>query len=161
MDSLLTLVGTIVTVRHQRFVVRDEMKKDGAVKLHRTANPYFDKWFIDKVEELPKSIETRLCYQTLNHDSLDSSILAKLGGEVQAETSLAEIWCLLEKQPNGEAGPLLCYPRGNLFFVKDKDGVLRTVCAHYWRGYGWDIYARAVDHPTPWLRYNQVFYRVS
>ena len=59
--------------------------------------------------------------------SVDGPILAELGGEAKAETTLTEVYSLMEAQKNGENGPLLTNGYANIFYVRDVNGALRAV----------------------------------
>jgi len=82
-----------------------------------------------------------LCYGELSYSSLDSYIITELGGEQKAETTLYELFSLLQIQPNGESGVLLTdltKKLCNAFYIKDIRGRLLPVSA-FWNGKGWDM----------------------
>jgi hypothetical protein len=105
----------------------------------------FSKWFLGKIEE-PKP-ETQLRYAKLFKLSEDSPILAGLGNT--AETTLAEVYALMERQPNGEEGVLLTSGYANIFYVRDVNSELRAVHVH-WHGGGWCVNARSVERRLAW-----------
>lgn len=74
------------------------------------------------------------------------------------ETRLADIWCLLKLQPNGEPGALSVNATPNLFFVRDAAGVLGVVDV-LWSGAGWEIGASSLTRNRPWLPGRQVITR--
>ena len=121
MDSLLESLGTVIVIAsNQRFIVRDrisEIKKSGR-RIYAGSN--FEEWFFDKTVE-PIG-ETHLRYGKLLRAEVDRPIIAELGGEVKAETSLAEIFGLMEMQKKGEKGSLLINGYANIFYVRDKIG---------------------------------------
>lgn len=74
------------------------------------------------------------------------------------ETRLADIWCLLKLQPNGEAGVLSVNATPNLFFVRDAVGALGVVDV-LWSGAGWEIGASSIARNRPWSAGRQVITR--
>ena len=66
----------------------------------------------------------------------------------------------MEAQQNGEKGSLLTNGYANIFYIKDVNGVLRTVRVS-WGGGGWYVYAYAVTHPNGWDDGHRVFSRDS
>ncbi len=157
--QLLVLIGTVGTIRPTEFVVRNKFKKGGSVKFYGFWGE-FEEYFLGKVEKLAEVAETTLRYQDLVKNSLDRPIIEALGGEAKAETSAAEICGLLEKQPNGEDGPLLTNGYANIFYVRDVNGVLRAVGVG-WSDGGWDVIARSVVGPREWGAGDRVFSRNS
>lgn len=158
-ELLLDWLGTvIVSAETQRFIVRDriaEIKKSGRL-IYTGSN--FEEWFFGKTVE-PIG-ETHLRYGKLLRAEVDRPIIVELGGEAKAETSLAEIFCLMEMQKNGEKGVLLANGYANIFYVRDIKGVLRAVFV-YWLDDGWCLGARSAEFPYRWLGGNQVFSRNS
>lgn len=156
-----TLVATVVVLRPPEFVARNKFKNGGAVKF-RGFWSGFEEWFLDKVEKLAdgEANQTTLRYQTLSKESLDGPIIDALGGEAKAETSLAEIHCLLEEQANGEVGALLTDGDANIFYVRDSSLVLRVVYVSNF-GDGWEVGAGSVDDPNEWDAGDRVFSRDS
>lgn len=74
------------------------------------------------------------------------------------ETRLADIWCLLKLQPNGEPGALSVNAVSNLFFVRDAAGALGVVDV-LWSGAGWEIGASSIARNRPWPPGRQVITR--
>ena len=158
-EPLLDWLGTVtVSAEIQRFIVRDriaEIKKSGR-QIYTGSN--FEEWFFDKiVEPIGK---TQLRRGKLLRAEVDRPIIAELGGEIKAETSLAEIFGLMEMQKNGEKGALLNNDYANIFYVCDTKGVLRTVAVH-WNDARWNLHAFSVENPLGWLKGYQVFSRNS
>jgi hypothetical protein len=130
-------------------------KKSGVKMVEHGSN--FKSWFGGKVEEDAPDGELRPL--TLTQSASDSEIIADLGGEAAAEVTLAEIWRLMERQANGGEGVLLTNRYANIFYVRDREGVLRTVCV-CWRGLGWYAGAFALDGHG-WRGARRVFSRNS
>lgn len=159
---LLEEIGTItIPAMTERFVARDkfvlncgERAKPGARISYLGEN--FRDWFLGKTEE--PTADTSLRYAHLTRPEFDGLILAELGD--QKETTLAEIYALMECQPNGELGVLLNNGWANVFYVLDVNGALRAVDVH-WGGDGWYVHARSVEHPAGWYDGRQVFSRNS
>ncbi len=121
----------------------------------------FTAWFLngDGKTEDPISEQT-LRYAKLRKASVDDPIIAELGGKAKAETTLAEMFSLMEKQGKGENGVLLNNNYVNIFYIKDKNDVLRTVHV-FWDDGGWGVDASSVEYPHKWYGGIQVFSRSS
>ncbi|HCP08387.1 MAG TPA: hypothetical protein DIT25_01140 [Candidatus Moranbacteria bacterium] len=154
--SLLESIGDVKISATLDLTVRDHV-----VNIREKRNLYtgdnFEKWFFGKKI---KPISEFVQYYKLRKGSVDDSILAELGGEAKAETSLGELFALMEMQVNGENGALLTNGYANIFYIKDVDGVLRAVNC-LWNGDGWNLSAYEVDYPDEWSAGSQVFSRNS
>lgn len=117
----------------------------------------FKSWFGGKIEDAAPDGELRPL--TLTQNANDSEIIADLGGEAAAEVTLAEIWRLMERQANGGEGVLLTNRYANIFYVRDREGVLRTVGVR-WNGDGWIAFADALGD-VRWFDGHRVFSRNS
>lgn len=157
-ELLLELVGTVdVPATTNTIVVKDHI-----VNIRKKRKVYtwddFEKWFLGKkIEPISKS---ELHYHKLRKGSVDGPIIAELGGKEKAETTLAEMFTLMEMQANGEEGVLLTNGYANIFYIRDIKGVLRAVCCD-WGGGGWRLGANSVEHPLEWNAGCQVFSRNS
>lgn len=156
--SLLELVGTVnVPATTEKFVVLDYI-----LKLRKKRNVYtgsnFENWFFNKTVE-PISQSVLNCHK-LRKGSVDGPIITELGGEAKAETTLAEMFALMEMQANGEDGALLTNGYANIFYIRDINGVLCAVFC-FWLGNSWDVLADSVVPPGVWLGGRQVFSRNS
>ncbi len=100
-------------------------------------NLQFDDWFGSKKEEDAWRIITPLMitYEKVS----DQEIIDNLGGEEKAEVKLADIWRLLCRQEY-EWGTLQAEGQANIFYVRDREGVLRVVIIH-WGYSNWVINA--------------------
>lgn len=160
--GLLIPVGTVtVAATTTLFVARDRFvlntKKGAPVKISYLGDN-FKSWFLRK-EEQPFGGST-LKYGKLSRYSVDGPILKELGGEAEAETTLTEIFSLMEAQKNGEDGALLNNGYANIFYVRDTNGGLRAVYV-FWSVGGWRVGADAVSDPREWRGGHQVFSRDS
>lgn len=163
--SILELVSTIVVsattaklVAKEKFVINT--KRNAPVKISYLGDN-FKAWFLngDGKTEDPISEQT-LRYHKLRQSSVDGPIIAELGGEAKAETTLSEMFSLMEKQKHGEDGVLLNNGWANIFYIKDSAGVLRAVRV-FWDGVGWCIFAGSVEYSYRWRDGYQVFSRNS
>jgi len=157
---LLKFLNTVkIPATTEKFVAKDHCVVDTSdsapVKISYLGNN-FEEWFSGKIEE-PIG-ETILRCQELRKNSTDDSIINKLGGEARAETTLAEMSALMERQPNGKKGTLLISGYANIFYIRDINGVLRAVDCD-WFGDGWYVCAYSVDAPNGWGDGDQVFSR--
>ena len=164
LEPLLIPIGTVdVVATASPFVARDRFvvntKQNAPVKIAYLWDD-FRVWFTDKVEQ-PFEGST-LKYGKLSRSSVDGSIIAELGGEEKAETTLAEIFSLMATQPNGESGPLLTNGYANIFYVRDAKGVLRAVRVRWYAdGGGWRVNALSVTGQDGWFDGRRVFSRNS
>ena len=161
--SILELVSTIVVnattgklVAKDRFVINT--KRNAPVKISYLGDN-FKAWFLngDSKTEDPISEQT-LRYHKLRQSSVDGPIITELGGEAKAETTLSEMFSLMEKQGHGEDRVLLNNGLANIFYIKDDAGVLCAVDV-YWAGGGWFVLAFSVERPYRWSDGLQVFSR--
>ncbi len=161
--SILELVSTIVVnattgklVAKEKFV-RDTGHK-AKVKISYLGDN-FTSWFLNgdgKTEDLIS--EQTLRYHKLRQSSVDGPIIAELGGAEKSETTLSEMFSLMEKQGKGEDGVLLNNGYANIFYIKDNAGVLRSVNVN-WNDDGWNVNANSVENPNRWNDGYQVFSR--
>jgi len=142
--QVLKLVSSkIIIPAIDKFIAKEKFIIDTSAKAKLKISylgDNFQKWFLDKIEEnIP---ETELSSRMLLKWLEDKEIIAGVGGEDVAETKLAHVYHLISQQPNGEAGPL---PTNGyvIFYVRDKDGLLRPVRVR-WLGDGWFVNAFSV-----------------
>lgn len=105
----------------------------------------FMRRFAIKIEDAAGA--TTIQFHTLLRPSRDQHIIDELDG--RHETRLGDVWCLLKRQSNGEAGTLLINAVPNIFYVRDGSGKLGAVDA-VWGGAGWEIGASPVDSDRLW-----------
>jgi hypothetical protein len=156
---LLELIGTVVVPATGKFIVRNKFVVDtgrGAPVKISYVGSNFSERFLGKIEE-PKP-KTTLRYAKLLKYSVDRPILAELGNA--AKTTLAEVYTLMERQPDGEDGALLTNGCANIFYVPDISGELRAVSV-FWCGGGWRARASSVAGPHAWRDGYRVFSRNS
>lgn len=155
-SRLLGPIGTTNVPAISRFVVaKNFVLAKKPVKIGWLGNN-FKEWFLKKVE-MPVSGAT-LRYMKLVEPSVDGPILTELGNN--AETTLAQIFSLMKRQPNGEEGILLTNGYANIFYVRDTNNILRAVHV-YWYEDAWYVYAYSVEHPYRWIAGYRVFSRNS
>ena len=154
--DILQKIGETNFPGAKKFVAKEnfKLKKDGGICSYLGSN--FTAWFMGKVED--DVAPSTLTYAKLTKNSKDDAIVASLGGEDKAKTSLVEIFHRISLQPNGETGSLLTSGWANIFYVEDVNGVLRAVDV-YWRDDGWRVVANPVDGPDGWGADRLVFSR--
>lgn len=158
-ELLLEPISTVaIPATTKPFVAKDKfkLKIEGEICFYLGDN--FTEWFLGKTED--PITEQVLRYAKLRKSSLDTPIIAELGGKAKAETTLTEMFSLMKKQGNGKSGVLLNNGYANIFYIKDQKGVLRAVGAR-WYGGGWDVRAGSVEDPGRWGGGYQVFSRNS
>lgn len=163
--SILELVSTVkVSATTSKFVAKDKFvantKCNAPVKILAVWGN-FTNWFLlgDGKTEDPISEQT-LRYHKLRKSSVDGLIITELGGEEKSETTLTEMFSLMEKQKNGEDGVLLNNGYTNIFYIRDQTGVLRVVLVRWFVG-GWLVFALSVGSPRRWYGGDRVFSRNS
>lgn len=150
-SSLLDFVGTITfLVTTEKFIARDKFvintRPKASVKISNLGGN-FQKQFLDKIKIRPIKKSILHCYN-LKKNSRDIPIINELGGEDIAETTLAELFTLIEWQGNGEDGDL-SKNHLSVFYIRDNWEVLRAVDVH-WASDGWDIRGRSIGNPEGW-----------
>ena len=163
-ELLLDLLGTATTLATTgRFVAKTAFVvniKHNAKVLISAVWDNFTSWFLSGDGKTEDSIsEQTLRYHELRESSVDGPIITELGGEAKAETTLSEMFSLMENQGNGKDGVLLNNGRANIFYVRDQNGVLRAVRVR-WSVGGWDVIARSVELPLRWNDGDRVFSRL-
>ena len=109
--SLLELVSTVaVSATSGQFVAKEKFVLDtyhkAKVKISYLGDN-FTTWFMSGKGKTEDPIsETTLRYHKLRLSSVDGPIITELGGEAKAETTLSEMFSLMEKQKKGEDGVL-------------------------------------------------------
>ena len=159
--SLLTLVSsTIIPATAEPFHAKKKIVKDISDKAVPKISYIGDNvkaWFLkgDGLIEAPMG-ESTLYYHKLERSSQDGPIIEALGGKDKAISTFAQIHALMTNQPNGEKGVLLTNGYVNIFYLKDVNGVLRTVSV-YWYVDDWHVYAFPVEYQLEWHDGSQVF----
>ncbi|MDO8470618.1 MAG: hypothetical protein Q7S63_01420 [bacterium] len=157
-SGLLELIGTIVIpATSMPFVVREKFVVGNAQAKISWLGENFTTWFLEKIEE--PVVETTLRYAKLITSSVDGPILTELGDE-KAETTLTQIFALIERQAKGEEGVLLTNGWANIFYIRDVNGELRAVRVG-WGGGDWGVDAGSVEDPDGWGGGRRVFSRNS
>jgi hypothetical protein len=157
-ESLLELIGILtVPATTEKFVAKKKLvintNNDAEVRIWDLGSN-LKAWFLPKIEE--PAAETTLRYYRLRKYSRDLPIIAELGGEQKAVTTLARMYSLLKKQGQGQFGELLTNGYANIFYIHDKDGVLRAVDASWSQGRGWRLGAFLVGGARGWRGVRQV-----
>jgi|GEM_PF-1428870 hypothetical protein len=156
--SILEFVSTVmVPATTSKFFAKDKFVvnvKSGAPVKISAIGDHFTNWFLSG----DGKIEDPISEQALSYHKLqaDGPIINELGGEAKAGTTLSEMFSLVEKQKNGEGGVLLNNGNANLFYIKDQNGVLRTVDVRC-NGLGWCFHADSVGLLYRRLDGSQVF----
>lgn len=145
------LRGEGAFVAHDRF--REDVSNRSGVRIS-WLGAGFGRRYLAKVE--PPMETTSLRVFVLDKPSRSVAIAEIMHHPY--ETRLADIWCLLKLQPNGEPGALSVNAAPNLFFVRDAAGALGVVDV-LWSGVGWEIGASPITRSRPWSSGRQVITR--
>jgi hypothetical protein len=136
----------------ERFVARDHFAIGGSNVVIKSTAEIFVRYF-DIVEERVPAAD--LTVYRLREPTLDTSIIAGLHD--RHETHLSQLWTLLERQGQGEPGPLLTDDESNIFYIRDGQGMLWTVSVSW--ANGWDIDVGSIGAAYPWRSGRQVIGR--
>lgn len=145
----------IVPAITEKFVARDKfVTKNGRVKICWLGENFM-RYFLDKVEE--PSSEATLCYRELPGSKISRQIITNESDfEEKKETTLAEIFSLMEKQKKGENGDLLTDGSANIFYVRDINNALRGIDV-YWEHGGWNLRSLSITHKSKWSVDRRIF----
>ena len=155
--TLMEMVGTVaIPATTEPFVASEHCVLGGDPKKITWLSDLFREWFWGKIE--PPMAKTELRYAKLTKNSVDGPIMDELGGV--KETTLAEIYALMKRQPNGEQGVLLTNGWANIFYIRDQKSVLRTVYVSG-HGDGWSVGADFFGFLYGWRIGRQVFSRLA
>jgi len=146
--KFVTFVTTVSLPGIDRFVARDHFQvgEHNGVKIAWLGDN-FKRHFPDKVEEGIGAAELKI--HKLLQPAPDPPIIAELGEH--PEITLGQLFALLQKQGNGEPGPLLVNGWANIAYIRDQDGANWAVFV-YRRvgGRGWVVGADSVGDPCRW-----------
>ena len=169
-SSILELVSTVlVSATKHKFVASSSLIRGRTLGIQVNisgTDQNFKDWFLlgyGKTED-PIS-EQALSYYKLLVSSFDGPIITELGGEEKSETTLTEMFSLMEKQGKGEDGVLLNNGHANIFYIRDSPGVLRAVFVRWdlkdggWGITAWSIVETGTDASMMCGVDNQVFSR--
>ena len=160
--NLLELISTMtIPARREKFIASNYFIIDAGEKTKVKISYLGDNFrtnFLNKTEEI--SLENTLRYHKLLKRSVDKPIIAELGGKEKAETTLTEMFALMEKQGSGESGELLTNGYSNIFYIRDSAGALWAVRCD-WDDDGWHVAAGSVEDPLKWHGGRRVFSRNS
>ena len=101
--------------------------------------------------------ESELVIHKLSENLLDAEIVYKLGGISKMEVTLSELYVLLVKQGVGQNGVLLTDGYANIAYIRDVNGNLRAVIAH-WDG-GWYLDVGQITDPDRFVAGRRVVSR--
>ena len=156
---ILTPTGTVKVKPTEKLIACEFFTKENPSVAISYLSESFINWFLGKTEVRVKG-EVNLRYHTLAKPSVDGPIIAELGGETKAETTLAEIVELMMMQAHRKSDALLANGYANIFYVRNAVGV----CAPWsWLGSaaGWYVDANSVAYPDGWRAGHRVFSRDS
>lgn len=141
-DSILTFLRTVKLAAQPAMITSKEYFEEAGVKV--TGTNFETQFYGLEVAETP---EAELAVSKLEQDSLDASILAKLGDK--AETLVSQFKAFLSA--NRESKEWF------IFYLRGKDGNLSAVDARWFAdGGGWDVDAHSVAFPSRWSAGRQV-----
>jgi hypothetical protein len=122
-------------------------------------NDAFKAQFLGKVEPPHRGSTVRCAKLSLEVTVRGTDIVNALGGREKAETTLEELFSLMETQKNGEDGLLITDGYTNVFYIKDMDGILRTVHTSWHNG--WLVSANTLADQNGFASGRRFFFRDS
>jgi hypothetical protein len=134
-------------------LVGDLFKKNRVIQIASIFGEFKSRFF-DKTE--PALPETTYRKFTLLHIAPDAPIIAELGGPAKVAGTITAAIALLVRQPNGAPGFLQTSGYANIFYSKDKKGVLCAIRIGWTEG-GWVVDAIPVDDPLAWNGKHEIF----
>ena len=140
--------ATSALPHHEKFIAGEHFKENISPTAEARISwlgATFVRRFAVKIEDDPGDV--MLQTYALSRPSNNTQIVAEL--DDRDETKLADLWCLLRLQANGEDGALQTNSVPNIFFVRDAAGELGAVDA-VWAGAGWEIGASPVEGQRQW-----------
>jgi len=147
------LETAVVPANTAPVVIRSCFTQNTAVRLS-TIFAEFKNRFFDKTE--PPAGDAPYRKYKLLHISADGPIIAALGGESKVEGAFTAAFALLQRQPRGETGFLQTNGYANIFYVRDKKGVLCAIRIG-WASDGWVVDAISVEDPLAWNGKHEIF----
>ncbi|MFA5130925.1 MAG: hypothetical protein WC467_00700 [Patescibacteria group bacterium] len=148
----------VIPETKEKFITKDKFKIDEnqkkSVKIISLGDN-FKMWFLEKIEQpFPGST---IYGRKINYRSVDEPILYELGG-ILAETTLTEIYTMMELQGSGVDNDLFDNLNASIFYVRDVTGTMRVVYVRWdnnnWSG--WIVNACSIGL----LRGQEVGYQV-
>lgn len=163
-SKLFELIATTAAAATDLFAAKKfftNSKEPNGIKFWLGSN--FEKYFLSCEGKTELDVpQAALNVHKLRKGSVDGPIISELGGESQAETSLAYMAELIKKQPKGEEGILLTNGYGNIFYLRDCNNQLWAVCCYWYSdGREWDVEACSVTSRSDWDAGYQLFSRGS
>ncbi|OGC87672.1 hypothetical protein A3D70_01180 [Candidatus Adlerbacteria bacterium RIFCSPHIGHO2_02_FULL_54_18] len=147
--KLLQFVTTTSVAAIESFTAADNFKVDtkkAATRIYYLGDS-FKKHFGRKEEGASEA--TKIKVHKLLEGSLDAPIITELADK--CEITLGQFFALLSKQGKGESGPLLTNGWANIAYIRDDEGNLWAVYAHWSAGRsGWNVEASSVEYPSGW-----------
>jgi hypothetical protein len=134
-------------------VIRDFFTKNSGVKFAAIWSEFKTRFFDTTEGPLP---ETTYRKYKLLRISPDGPVIAALGGETKVESAVTGALALLKRQGHGGAGFLQTNGYANIFYTRDKEGVLCAIRIG-WADDGWVIDAISVQDPLAWNGKHEIF----
>lgn len=143
-------------VAFKNFIVND--RQESLVKISCLRDEFVKRFLRKKEGAFSGAVV--LGWDLSGSPSTDDLIIAELGGEEKAEITLTELFSLMRAQKNGDKGILLTNCNANIFYVRDIENVLCSVCL-IWKDNGWYLDAYSIADQRPWGVDFRVFSRGS
>jgi len=150
-DPSVTAAISHKFIASQRF--RENTSPSAEVKISWLGATFMRRFAV-KIEDDTNDVAFQI--HALNRASSDNQIIVELHN--RHETRLADVWCFLKRQANGEDGALQTNAVPNIFFVRDAAGELGAVDL-IWGGAGWEIGASPVGGQRQWPSGSRVISR--
>ena len=164
-SSLLRFVEEVKPLAIKEFLAKDHFKvgEVEGVKIGYLGDSFKRAFFgTDQCRAEGEVAEATLRIHQLKKASVDSPIIAELGGEEIIETTLGQMFEIMKAQGHGQKGNLLVNGYANIFYIRSSDGVLWAVYCGWVSDYGcWGVSADSVTAPREWDAGSRVVSRDS
>ncbi|MFA6586076.1 MAG: hypothetical protein WCS86_02855 [Candidatus Paceibacterota bacterium] len=137
------------------FVAKEKFTKNNdSIKIGKIGESFME-WFGNKIET-PTRINPVILYYGKLSNFLCDSIIVMWIGEEKIETNLQDIYFLMSKQSHGNKGVLITNGKSNVFHVRDKKNIMRTIYLCWYTG--WYIDSFPTDN-VYWYKDTRIFYK--
>lgn len=164
MKSIEFISTVAIPLTTDTFVARERFVNsiDGnlSVKFSEISD-WFTEWFLWDGGKIEDPCDAHILYYgALNKPRHDEDITAEIGVGKNFESCLCDIVYLMSVSRGNDTDTLQRNGLANVFYVRDKDNVLRTIRV-YWdeETNGWYVFTNPINCPVEWVVGTRVFSR--
>jgi hypothetical protein len=138
-------------------VIGDFFKRNSGVKLASVFGEFKSRFF-EKIEKPVAEVIYRK--HKLLRTSPEGPIITELGGETNVAGTVTAALSLLQRQGNSGTGFLETNGNANIFYARDREGVLCAIRIG-WAEDGWVLDAIPAKDPVAWNSKHEIFCPVA